>query len=113
MDEAGGTHLQQSGGYDFHGSWESSPHFNSPMYASSDFPDGSTDGNTVDAAVQTYLDAGLPSEQLVLGMPLYGRARGGGRERGRRSGGVSDISEVQLQAGGARALGQADVAGAA
>lgn len=51
--------------YDFHGSWETATGPNAPL--------ASTDGLDVKTAIKTYLGAGVPRAQLVLGMPTYGR----------------------------------------
>ncbi len=60
--------------YDFHGTWESTTGLQSPMYAAPGDPSASADVLTVTAAAQEYLDAGLPPTQLVVGIPIYGRA---------------------------------------
>jgi chitinase len=62
--------------YDFHGAWDKSTNFNSPLFKSSTDP--STDPVVrnqfnVDATVQGYLAAGVPSQKLVIGVPFYGR----------------------------------------
>jgi hypothetical protein len=62
-------------GYDFHGTWEMTTNFNAPLFrASTDPGDASLN---VDAAVQTYLSQGVPSEKLVLGVPFYGHGWSG------------------------------------
>ena len=62
--------------YDFHGSWDATTNFNSPLYASSTDPSTNpvvrNQFNT-DAAVQAYLAAGVPPQKLVIGVPFYGR----------------------------------------
>lgn len=58
--------------YDIHGSWDSFADFNAPLqipYEKSPHPTTS-----VEHAVQTYLNAGIPRANLVLGMPFYGYA---------------------------------------
>ncbi|WP_062350191.1 glycosyl hydrolase family 18 protein [Bacillus kwashiorkori] len=52
--------------YDIHGTWEKLADHNAPLY-----DDG---GKTwsVDKAIQTYLDAGVPAEKIVMGVPFYG-----------------------------------------
>lgn len=57
--------------YDFHGSWDTVTGFNAPLRPST--LDPLPDWN-VEAAVDTYLDAGVPPSQLVLGVPFYGRS---------------------------------------
>lgn len=51
--------------YDYHGAWESATGHNAPLYAE--------DGLSVSATVEAYLNAGVPSQQLNLGVPFYGR----------------------------------------
>ena len=63
--------------YDLHGGWESTTNFNAPLYPSSTSPSEDEAGLNVDAAVQTYLDAGIPSDKLVMGLPFYGRGWSG------------------------------------
>jgi chitinase len=60
--------------YDLHGSWDATTGHNAPLYAS--------DGLSVDAAVQTYLDAGVPAEKLTVGLPFYGRGFSGAEAMG-------------------------------
>ena len=63
--------------YDYHGTWEKVTNFNAPLFFSSGDPSpGAADAN-VDATVQNYLRAGVPAEQLVLGVPFYGRSWAG------------------------------------
>lgn len=52
--------------YDIHGTWEDLADLNAPLY--DDY------GKTwsVDKAVQAYLDAGVPAEKVVMGVPFYG-----------------------------------------
>lgn len=64
-------------GYDFHGPWggaeDQLTNHHSSLYPTEK-------GNplfNVDSAVNYYLSQGVPSEKLVLGMPLYGRSYGG------------------------------------
>lgn len=63
--------------YDFHIFGEPRAAFNAPLFKASDDP--STDPVmrehfNVDSAVRAYLQAGVPPEKLVLGLPFYGRA---------------------------------------
>jgi GH18 family chitinase len=57
--------------YDLHGTWENSTNFNAPLYQAADDPSDAS--LNVDAVVQSYLAAGVPPNQLVLGVPFYGR----------------------------------------
>ncbi len=62
--------------YDFHGAWDSTTNFNSPLYKSSTDPSPDPvvrNQFNVDAAVQAYLTAGVPAEKLTIGVPFYGR----------------------------------------
>jgi chitinase len=59
--------------YDFHGSWDATTGSNTPLMA-----DSTASGNFyIDYAVSDYLDAGIPSEKLVLGFATYGRSWSG------------------------------------
>ncbi|XP_021084791.1 chitotriosidase-1 isoform X2 [Mesocricetus auratus] len=59
--------------YDFHGSWEKTTGHNSPLYKRQE-ERGAATGFNVDAAVQLWLQKGMPASKLVLGMPTYGRS---------------------------------------
>jgi chitinase len=66
--------------YDFYGSWSKMTNFNSPLYPSTADPDRAQDRNAThncDAAVQAYLQAGIPAHKLLLGLPLFGRGFAG------------------------------------
>ena len=54
--------------YDFAGSWSPRTSFNSPLYT--------IDKNTgsVDQSAREYIEAGIPADKLVIGVPFYGRA---------------------------------------
>ncbi|WP_409291232.1 glycoside hydrolase family 18 protein [Peribacillus sp. SCS-37] len=56
--------------YDFHGSWEKVSGHNAPLFAD---PLDPSDGLNGDTAVNLYLEAGVPSEEIVLGIPFYGK----------------------------------------
>nr|WGW06080.1 GH18 chitinase [Plasmodiophora brassicae] len=60
-------------GYDYTGSWEAKPitKHNAPLFPSGAQP------NAVGTAVLSYLAAGVPAGQLVLGVPFYGFQRTG------------------------------------
>ena len=58
--------------YDFH-SGSRIAHFNSPLHP---VPDDPNPAFNVAGAVQLYLDGGMPREQLVVGVPFYGRGYG-------------------------------------
>lgn len=66
--------------YDFHGSWESVTGHNAPMDKSTQDPTTdmvSLEKLNIKSAVQGYLNTGLSKNQLVLGVPVYGRGWGG------------------------------------
>ena len=60
--------------YDFHGAWSKTTNFHSPLYR---VTDDAYPLNNDDAAVQAYLDADIPPDKLVLGVPTYGHGWAG------------------------------------
>ena len=58
--------------YDFAGSWDQNAGHQSNIYPSKSDP--KTTPFSTDFAVRYYLEHGVPSSKIVLGMPLYGRA---------------------------------------
>jgi chitinase len=58
--------------YDYHAG-SAIAHFNAPLFESKDDP---TPQLNIDASVRAFLDAGVPSSKLVVGVPFYGRAYG-------------------------------------
>jgi chitinase len=63
--------------YDFAGPWSKTSGHNAPLFADPANPLPEVVRNTVSAAVLRHLDAGVPPEKLLLGLPLYGRTWGG------------------------------------
>jgi chitinase len=60
--------------YDYHGAWEQTTNFHSPLYGSSTDPSqGIVKTYFTDHTVQGYLDAGIPAGKLVIGLGFYGR----------------------------------------
>ncbi|GAA4858703.1 glycosyl hydrolase family 18 protein [Luteimonas vadosa] len=60
--------------YDFHGSWESSTNFHSALFnADGDPSQGDARLYNSHDAIQAFLDRGVPSQKLLLGMASYGR----------------------------------------
>jgi chitinase len=59
-------------GYDFHGTWETSTNHASPLFDDKQDPDASENFN-IEYTVRSYLEAGVPGEKLVLGIPTYAR----------------------------------------
>jgi len=55
--------------YDFHGTWETATGFNAPLFAAAE---DAGSGLNVHDAVEGYLQAGVPADKLVLGVPFYG-----------------------------------------
>jgi chitinase len=58
--------------YDFHGTWEAKSGQNAPLYYDPKDPDSSSKVFYADAAINGFLNAGVPAKQLVLGLPFYG-----------------------------------------
>ncbi|MCC3356339.1 glycosyl hydrolase family 18 protein [Bacillus sp. REN16] len=52
--------------YDIHGTWEPLADLNAPLY------DDNGKTWSVDKAITAYLDAGVPAEKIVMGVPFYG-----------------------------------------
>jgi GH18 family chitinase len=61
--------------YDLHGTWDKISNFNAPLYQ--DVNDPGDASLNVDAVVQDYLEAGIPPDKLVMGVPFYGYAWSG------------------------------------
>ncbi|MCB1213721.1 MAG: glycoside hydrolase family 18 protein, partial [Chlamydiia bacterium] len=62
--------------YDFHGSsWEKKEtNHQSALYSNPQDPSSFRDRYNIDYAVKQYLDAGVPADKIVMGLPLYSRA---------------------------------------
>lgn len=58
--------------YDYAGSWDPNAAHQANLHSSKSNP-ASTPFST-DAAIDYYLSQGVPSEKIILGMPMYGRA---------------------------------------
>lgn len=54
--------------YDIHGPWEMYSDFNSPLY-NNDTPQYKI---SIDSAVNSWIEAGLPADKLIVGIPFYG-----------------------------------------
>jgi len=66
--------------YDFNGGWSNKSAHNAPLYLdnaaiTANIPDAET--FNADGGVQGHLDAGVPAEKIVLGLPFYGRGWAG------------------------------------
>ncbi len=63
--------------YDFNGSWQSTSAHNAPLFADPAAMDAGvpdTDVFNVDTAIEGHLNAGVPANKLVMGLPFYGRS---------------------------------------
>jgi chitinase len=64
--------------YDFYGFWDLRyAGLHAALYQASDNPDPAAGQAFGDGTVQAYLAGGVPPEQIVLGIPFYGRAWSG------------------------------------
>lgn len=59
-------------GYDFHGTWETSTNHASPLLDDKQDP-ASAENFYIEYTIRSYLQAGVPGEKLVLGIPAYAR----------------------------------------
>ncbi len=64
--------------YDMHGAWETTgpTNFQAPLYTSPVDP-ATSQGLSVDQAIQHWEDAGIPANKLVMGIPFYWRGWSG------------------------------------
>ena len=62
--------------YDLHGTWEKITGHNAPLYMNPNDPgsEAAKEKFNISYAVDYYLNAGVPSDKIILGLPLYGRA---------------------------------------
>ncbi|GGM59728.1 chitinase [Longimycelium tulufanense] len=60
-------------GYDLHGAWEKITNHQSALYVPEGDPSEPERRFSVDKAISTYVDKGAPKDELVLGVPFYGR----------------------------------------
>jgi GH18 family chitinase len=65
--------------YDYAGAWSSKTGMNAPLYGSGNTNDplyqsGDSKYLVINEAVQSFLSIGIPSNQLVIGLPFYGRS---------------------------------------
>ncbi|KAH6972659.1 glycoside hydrolase superfamily [Ilyonectria destructans] len=79
--------------YDYAGSWSNVAGHNANLYPNED-NSGSTPFNT-DDAVRAYLNGSVPSEKLILGMPIYGHSFEGTAGIGQTFSGVGPGSQQQ------------------
>jgi chitinase len=80
--------------YDFHGTWETTANFNSPLFPSRDDPSRAL-RLTTHETVQSYIDAGVPRGKIIVGVPFFGHGWQG----------VPDINHGLYQTGAGAAPG--------
>jgi chitinase len=56
--------------YDIHGPWDKYSDFNSPLYNNGD--ESHQYKISIDSSVKAWLNAGLPADKLIVGLPFYG-----------------------------------------
>jgi hypothetical protein len=56
--------------YDIHGPWDTYSDFNSPLYNNND--ESYQYKMSIDSSVKAWLNAGLPADKLMVGIPFYG-----------------------------------------
>lgn len=56
--------------YDIHGNWDTYTDFNAPLYTNSDVSPQYKD--SVDSGITAWRNAGIPANQIVMGVPFYG-----------------------------------------
>ena len=56
--------------YDIHGPWDTYSDFNSPLYNNGD--ESHQYKISIDSSTKAWINAGLPSEKLIVGVPFYG-----------------------------------------
>ena len=60
--------------YDFHGSWEAQTNHQAALYGNDkELQHDMIAKLNCDAVTQAYIDAGVPSDKIVIGIPLFGR----------------------------------------
>lgn len=59
--------------YDFHGGWENQTSHQAPMFSIDGDPFEQAETYTVTSALSSYVQAGIPSHKLIMGLPFYGR----------------------------------------
>ncbi|KAM0339227.1 hypothetical protein ACHAPU_011029 [Fusarium lateritium] len=74
--------------YDYSGSWDRTSGHNANLFP---YRHSANDFNT-DEAANAYLDAGIPADKIVLGMPIYGRSFEGNSGLGESYSGVGQGS---------------------
>jgi len=72
--------------YDYNGPWSHKTGILAPLY---EIPGDPLHGNTVDATIEGYLQAGVPAAKLLLGIPFYAYGWDG----------VADVNHGLFQAG--------------
>ena len=56
------------------GTWESKTNHHAPLYSNDEETQNEhTSTRNCDAAIQAYLDGGVPASKLVMSLPLFGR----------------------------------------
>ncbi|WP_082788846.1 glycoside hydrolase family 18 protein, partial [Lederbergia lenta] len=62
--------------YDFNGGWATTSAHNAPLYEDEAASDANVHPYNIKAAISGHLNAGVPANKLVMGLPFYGRSWG-------------------------------------
>lgn len=62
--------------YDFNGTWTPMSAHNAPLYEDPQAVDADVHPYHIDQAINGHLNAGVPANKLVMGLPFYGRSWG-------------------------------------
>jgi chitinase len=77
--------------YDYHGTWEQQTGANAPLFDNSDL--------SIDGAMKTWVQVGMPKNKLAIGMATYGRGWTANGGMGAQASGPSQATQFIQEAG--------------